>query len=285
MKIKLENTRSEITGLDDLKQLLVKDREALRDFSVKQCTSLKHRVRDGPMINVPFNVGGYETGEFELREPLLFVEEEGEMGEIYVTSNSLYDTNSMEPPIFCTQFPLRWHEKECGLDVRVSPPKGGESIQIGVKDQNGEHTIFEINPNCPMECLTRPYAQRKGVCRSALNFLIDGETVQDDTLLSELDMEDGDFFDCFLCQRGGMYHWSSGRNGGFGELDEKELSVRVRYGPDGGDEFAMRLSRSETRETLICSVRERISAIRDLQSRIEALKNGDSERPRKKGKA
>ena len=127
------------------------------------------------------------------------------------------------------------------------------------------------------------YAQKKGVCRKSLAFLIDGERLGDENLLSELNIEDGDWIDCHMPQMGGMYHWSSGRNGGFGALSKK-MSIKVKYGQNEGDEYSMKLSGRDTKETLIRSIRERISAIRDLQNRIEALKNGENEQPRKKMK-
>jgi len=148
MKIRLENTREEISSLGDLKKLIVKNHEGLRDFSAKRCTSLRHRVRDGPMINVCFDANCRGRGDFYVEEPLLFVEEEGEL---YVQSDSLFDAASVDESPVCAEFPLAWHEKECALNVEFSQPKNAQSIVIGIKDQNGERTMFKLHPNSPLE--------------------------------------------------------------------------------------------------------------------------------------
>jgi len=47
------------------------------------------------------------------------------------------------------------------------------------------------------------YAQRKGVQRKALRFLLDGERIQDDQTPDDLDLDENDQIDCLLEQTGG----------------------------------------------------------------------------------
>mmetsp|Transcript_10774 Transcript_10774/g.15572 ORF Transcript_10774/g.15572 Transcript_10774/m.15572 type:complete len:92 (-) Transcript_10774:304-579(-) len=78
-----------------------------------------------------------------------------------------------------------------------------ETIQLRVKDGNGEETLFKIKKSTKMEKVFNAYATRRGVQASSLRFLLDGERVTGEQTPKMLELEDGDQIDAVLEQVGG----------------------------------------------------------------------------------
>ena len=81
--------------------------------------------------------------------------------------------------------------------------EGGETITLRVKDQTGEETFFKVKKSTKMDEVFNAYASRKGVDKSALRFLVDGERIGTDATPKTLDLEDQDQIDVVLEQTGG----------------------------------------------------------------------------------
>ncbi|GBG28894.1 Small ubiquitin-related modifier [Hondaea fermentalgiana] len=62
----------------------------------------------------------------------------------------------------------------------------GETLQIKVRDQSGDETVFKIKTSTKMSKVFDAYATRKGVDASQLRFFLDGERVNGDATPSDL---------------------------------------------------------------------------------------------------
>ena len=81
--------------------------------------------------------------------------------------------------------------------------KDEETIQIIVKDQLGEEVLFRVKHQTNMGKIFDAYANRRGVTRSVLRFMLDGKRILDDDTPESLDLQDLDQVDCLLEQIGG----------------------------------------------------------------------------------
>ena len=70
--------------------------------------------------------------------------------------------------------------------------------------QTGEETVFKIKTTTKMSKVFDAYAKRKGLDRTAIRFVLDGENVADFQTPKMLELEDQDQIDCLLEQVGGF---------------------------------------------------------------------------------
>ena len=85
----------------------------------------------------------------------------------------------------------------------MADEKASETITIRVKDQSGDETFFKVKKTTKMSKVFGAYAQRKGVPKTSLRFLIDGERIDENETPKSLELEDQDQIDCLLEQTGG----------------------------------------------------------------------------------
>ena len=78
-----------------------------------------------------------------------------------------------------------------------------KQLTIRVKDQGGEETFFKVKCTTLMSKIFAAYAQRKGVQKSVLRFLLDGERINPEETADTLELEDHDQIDVLLEQYGG----------------------------------------------------------------------------------
>ena len=78
-------------------------------------------------------------------------------------------------------------------------------LQIVVRDQSGEEVFFKVKPKTLMGKLFESYAQRRGVERAVLRFMLDGKRILNDDTPESLKLEDRDQVDCLLEQIGGWW--------------------------------------------------------------------------------
>ena len=71
-------------------------------------------------------------------------------------------------------------------------------------NQTGEETVFKIKTTTKMSKVFDAYAKRKGLDRTAIRFVLDGENVADFQTPKMLELEDQDQIDCLLEQVGGF---------------------------------------------------------------------------------
>lgn len=83
-----------------------------------------------------------------------------------------------------------------------SPLSDNEFISIGIKYYLDDTKMFKIRKTERLGEVFRSFAERKGVDRDNLRFLLFGETVGDEDTSASLELEEGDYFDCFLPQGG-----------------------------------------------------------------------------------
>ncbi|CAJ1961289.1 unnamed protein product [Cylindrotheca closterium] len=73
-----------------------------------------------------------------------------------------------------------------------------EPIKFSIKDQAGEVIFFMIKRNTTMGKAFNAYAQRKGIKRLDLVFLLDGDKVKDHETPNSLEMTDDEYLDAIL---------------------------------------------------------------------------------------
>lgn len=75
-------------------------------------------------------------------------------------------------------------------------------VNIRVKDQTGEETMFRVRNTTPFGRIIDAYASRKGVRAKDLGFLLDGDRIEPNQTIAGLDLEDDDQVDCMLIASG-----------------------------------------------------------------------------------
>lgn len=101
----------------------------------------------------------------------------------------------------------------CGVEPSVQRPRvaafsssnhtsSSDTITIRVKDQTGVETYFKVKRSTPMEKVFNAYAQRKGVAKHSLVFLLLGQRINNEQTPRLLDLEENDRIDCILKQQG-----------------------------------------------------------------------------------
>jgi len=107
----------------------------------------------------------------------------------------------------------------------------GEAIQIKVKDQQGEEVAFKVKKTTKMGKIFDAYAQRKGIQRQNLRFMVDGERINEDDTPKMLELEDEDQIEVALHQVGGG-------DGGDGE------AIQIKVKDQAGDEMAFKVKKT-----------------------------------------
>lgn len=310
---------SEVRNLEDLKR--VPGCDWLSDFTIQSCSPLRSRLESGPLKHcsnhfgalmdnegkgIPLRPGGEGQGvvagdKIHVVQSLFFVEDENEL---YI---QLPGPRSAPA---CVTFPLPWHEKECGLNVRAIPPEeGGDYMKLQIKSLTGKTFIIEnIRPNNTVEQLQKLIQDKEGIPPDQQRIIFNHDQLGVRDPLCKYNLQDGDTLHLVLRLRGGMYHETSGHDGlvkmstwyyertwycdAFGKVDDNSpttIVFKVKYGPGRDDEFAIEVGRdeTETKETLLQMVSEKIAAIRDLEAQIDAIKGEGStmktDEPKKSG--
>jgi small ubiquitin-related modifier len=89
-------------------------------------------------------------------------------------------------------------EEGCMSPQNVIPQEYPEPVTIRIRDQIGEETFFKCKRTTEMIKIFDAYAQRMGVSRRSLRFLLNGERVEPDQTPNSLDMYDDDQLDVML---------------------------------------------------------------------------------------
>jgi len=102
--------------------------------------------------------------------------------------------------------PLREDNASREEEEEEQESKKGEAaftvLNIRVKDQTGEETMFRIKNTTTFGKIMYAYASRKGVRAVDLRFLLDGERIEPYQTVADLDLEDEDQVDCLLAWSG-----------------------------------------------------------------------------------
>ena len=131
---------AEVQCLEDVGKLLPYD---FSDYTVKSCTPLRYKFTNGPINEIQFKYT-QDGDKLCIDTPLIYLIDENEL---YVSGDSLKSNPTSvdsfvsaskltsAPP--CKTFPLAWHDKECGLYVKVTPPPGEKKYPDICQDFNG----------------------------------------------------------------------------------------------------------------------------------------------------
>ena len=192
----------------------------------------------------------------------------------------------------CSTFPIERYKAKYGLDVELVPPPKSESeeddddyeygptMKIRIKTLTGKNIPLDVNPRDSAKVLKSKIQDKEGIPPDQQRLTFDGKELEDGRKLSYYKIGEGSTVSLVLRLRGGMYHCISGRDG----LNKLELvntyqdytSVKIKYvGSDNdNDELVIGMKNYETRESLLSRIREKESAIHDLQNQIDAIKRG-----------
>ena len=100
------------------------------------------------------------------------------------------------------------------------------------------------------------------------------QQMEDHHSISHYKLRNGDTIRLVLRLQVGAYHISSGRDG-FGTLGEDSpatVAIKIKYGPEKMDEFALKVETNITEESLIETVVAKMDAIEKLQAQIDSIK-------------
>eukprot|EP00986_Skeletonema_menzelii_P002705 scaffold756_cov137-Skeletonema_menzelii.AAC.5 len=88
-------------------------------------------------------------------------------------------------------------------DMPITITIGDMPITISIKDQDGEDTWFKVLKTTRMSTIFNAYyATRKGASVGIMRFLLGGDRVCFDDTPETLELDDGDYINCFLEQCG-----------------------------------------------------------------------------------
>jgi len=102
-------------------------------------------------------------------------------------------------------------------DINTEDTGGADKLThmtLRVKGQDGSEVHFKVRPSIKFHKIFDAYCSRKGLGRDVVRFIFDGQNLTSlpNSTPSDLNMEDGDMFDAFMQQCGGMFVQSSGRD-------------------------------------------------------------------------
>jgi hypothetical protein len=84
-----------------------------------------------------------------------------------------------------------------------APEEKPESLQIKVREQDGQEMEFKIKMRTQMKKVIDAYCKAHSVDPAFRRFTLEGHRIQNNDTPASLDMEDGDVIDVFLEQQGG----------------------------------------------------------------------------------
>lgn len=78
-----------------------------------------------------------------------------------------------------------------------------ERLSIRLKDQTGEEVHFTVTQHTYLGKVFHKYAERKGVPRTGLRFLLDGKRLDDNETVKDVEIDDDTQIDVMIEQIGG----------------------------------------------------------------------------------
>ncbi|KAK3253573.1 hypothetical protein CYMTET_37178 [Cymbomonas tetramitiformis] len=83
--------------------------------------------------------------------------------------------------------------------------KGGETINIKVKDQDSNEVHFRVKTTTKFDKIMSAFCEKRGIDKQLTRFIFDGHRLRPDQTPQEVDMEEGDSIDMMLEQVGGSF--------------------------------------------------------------------------------
>ena len=292
------STDEEIASLDDVKDLVISQegnwmKEIRRDsdpndWTVSSVSTRLCKLLPEALFNTQFLYPRKDT-------TILYID-----GELYMP---IPDSIEQEANNTCLRsqnvkkvfermdstFPVPGYIGKFGLDVKLIPPPepeydivyGPGSMMINVQTLTGKVVPVDVNPDDKIVVLKARIQDKEGIPLNQQRMIFNGMQLEDGRTLSCYKVRENSTIHLVLRLRGGMYHCVSGRDG----LHKLEIvnkldtytSVKIKYvGSDNdNDELVIGMKNYETRESLLARIREKESAIHDLQNQIDAIKRGE----------
>ena len=173
-----------------------------------------------------------------------------------------------------SSFPLTWDEVEPGLDVHFIPTPPAETdpadMKIYVKTLTGKTITLSVRPSFTLLEVKMKIHEKEGFSPWQQNLIFNGRRPEDGRTLSDYNIENECTLYLMLRLRGVLTVTTGGRI-----VNERCpcAQVRIKYGPDDGDELEVELEDNDTRESLMSRAKEKIAAIKTLKDSIKVLED------------
>ena len=192
-------------------------------------------------------------------------------------------------------FPLLWHEIWSGMKVKLTrrpdffEHKTGDKFEIFVKTLTGKAITIDVQESDTIDIVKFVIQDKERIPLDQFFLTFGGRPLENGRTLSDYHIGKKSEIYLHLRLRGGMYEYSSGRNG-FKQLTSSAstaattTTIKIKYGPDDNEKLEIDVDPNETKEYLLEKVTRKVTEITDLQNQINVIKNGQSTKIQNSGK-
>ena len=301
MRVTLAINNATITSMDDVQKLATASSHIGKEWTVSKAFVKRQKIKPG-LIDVSTSVRKARSRstkqskdeniidvDTEFHLGYFILSDQGDDQELYFYNGGklrafdydLHDGFSSKKKLHdkvpCTTFPLTWDQREAGLEVYLESdkkPNSYDEFDVHIKTLTGKTITIQVQALDTIAEVKCKIQDAEGIPPDQQRLVVNHVLAENDQTLLQLGAEKGTTLHLVLRLRGGMYHPAAAGRVDFDPVRDMEKFVTVKFGPGESDHFELQLNNGETRESLIIRANEKVTAIRELQGQIDAIKRG-----------